>query len=74
MHESDKVNLYIDIGTNGEIVLGKKEWMVNHRLQRRSNLRRGRIRHGMLAVAGAIEDFELPDPCGEPSIRIIGDN
>ncbi|MFA6612020.1 MAG: ASKHA domain-containing protein [Dehalococcoidales bacterium] len=73
MHESDKVNLYIDIGTNGEIVLGKKEWMVTIACSAGPTFEGGGIRHGMLAVAGAIEDFELPDPCGEPSIRIIGD-
>jgi len=28
MHDSDEISLFIDIGTNGEIVVGNREWLI----------------------------------------------
>lgn len=72
MHESDKINLYIDIGTNGEIVVGNRDWMVTAACSAGPTFEGGGIKHGMLAIPGAIEDFSLEAPDATPRISVIG--
>ncbi|APV44225.1 putative 2Fe-2 cluster-containing protein [Dehalogenimonas formicexedens] len=67
---SDTV-LYIDIGTNGEIVVGNREWMVSASCSAGPAFEGGGIRHGMLATAGAIESFRIGAD-GSPNITTIG--
>jgi uncharacterized 2Fe-2S/4Fe-4S cluster protein (DUF4445 family) len=63
--------LYIDIGTNGEIVVGNKDWMVSASCSAGPAFEGGGVRHGMLATTGAIETFKL-DSGGHPVITTIG--
>ncbi|PPD58933.1 ASKHA domain-containing protein [Dehalogenimonas etheniformans] len=63
--------LYIDIGTNGEIVVGNREWMVSASCSAGPAFEGGGIRHGMLATAGAIESFNI-DANGAPVVTTIG--
>jgi uncharacterized 2Fe-2S/4Fe-4S cluster protein (DUF4445 family) len=63
--------LYIDIGTNGEIVVGNMDWMVSASCSAGPAFEGGGIRHGMLATAGAIETFKI-DHTGRPDITTIG--
>jgi uncharacterized 2Fe-2S/4Fe-4S cluster protein (DUF4445 family) len=63
--------LYIDIGTNGEIVVGNSDWMVSASCSAGPAFEGGGIRHGMLATAGAIEGFHI-DTSGKPIISTIG--
>lgn len=72
MHESDKTSLYIDIGTNGEIVVGNRDWMVTAACSAGPTFEGGGIKHGMLAIPGAIEDFSLEAPDATPRISVIG--
>ncbi len=72
IHKQEEISLYIDIGTNGEIVLGRQDWMVTAACSAGPTFEGGGIKHGMLAIEGAIEGFELPDPCGEPLLKVIG--
>jgi uncharacterized 2Fe-2S/4Fe-4S cluster protein (DUF4445 family) len=55
MHAGDSLKLLIDIGTNGEIVLGNKDGLVACSTAAGPAFEGGRIRHGMRAEAGAIE-------------------
>ncbi len=71
VYQRTKVTLYIDIGTNGEIVVGNRDWMVTSAASAGPTFEGGGIKCGMLAVTGAIEDFEL-DEDGEPVISVIG--
>jgi uncharacterized 2Fe-2S/4Fe-4S cluster protein (DUF4445 family) len=73
MHKNEQTSLYIDIGTNGEVVLGKQDWMVTAACSAGPTFEGGGIKHGMLAVDGAIDDFNLINPCEAPVIRVIGD-
>ncbi len=63
--------LYIDIGTNGEIVVGNSDWMVSASCSAGPAFEGGGIRHGMLATAGAIESFRI-GAAGKPVITTIG--
>lgn len=72
MHESDKLTLYIDIGTNGEIVVGNREWMLCAACSAGPAFEGGGIRYGIRAVSGAIENFQLHPQTLEPMIITIG--
>lgn len=55
MDEDDNVNLLIDIGTNGEIVLGNKEKMICCSTAAGPAFEGGRITYGVGGVIGAID-------------------
>lgn len=71
MHRSDKLTLFIDIGTNGEIVVGNSEWMVCAACSAGPAFEGGGIRHGMRANSGAIENFHIHPETLEPMIITI---
>jgi uncharacterized 2Fe-2S/4Fe-4S cluster protein (DUF4445 family) len=73
IYQRNKTTLYIDIGTNGEIVVGNRDWMVTSAASAGPTFEGGGIKCGMLATSGAIEDFELDAPNGEPRLRVIGE-
>ncbi len=72
MAKSDKVALFIDIGTNGEIVVGNKDWMVCAACSAGPAFEGGGIKHGMRASNGAIENFHIHPETYEPMIVTIG--
>jgi uncharacterized 2Fe-2S/4Fe-4S cluster protein (DUF4445 family) len=65
--------LFIDIGTNGEIVVGNSEWLVTASCSAGPAFEGGGIRHGMRATFGAIEEIRIdPETC-EPVVFTIGE-
>lgn len=69
---TDKLTLFIDIGTNGEIVLGSKEWMVACSCSAGPAFEGGGILHGMRAANGAIESVRIDAETLSPSFLTIG--
>lgn len=69
--KSEKISLFIDIGTNGEIVVGNKEWMVCAACSAGPAFEGGGIRYGMRASAGAIEKFQIHPQTFEPMIVTV---
>jgi len=59
MHASDGLRLAIDIGTNGEIVLGTRERLLACSTAAGPALEGARIRYGMRAAAGAIDRVDI---------------
>lgn len=51
--------LFIDIGTNGEVVLGNKEWMVCCSASAGPAFEGSGVHHGMRAAKGAVEIFHI---------------
>lgn len=72
MHTSEKITLFIDIGTNGEIVIGNSEWMVCAACSAGPAFEGGGIKFGMRASNGAIENFHIHPITLEPMIVTIG--
>jgi len=72
MHKSDQISLFIDIGTNGEIVVGNQEWMVCAACSAGPAFEGGGIKHGMRASQGAIENFHIHPETFDPMIVTIG--
>ncbi len=54
-HESEKIRLSVDIGTNGEIVLGNRKRLISASTAAGPAFEGARISQGMRASAGAIE-------------------
>ncbi len=73
MYRTEKTTLFIDIGTNAEIVIGNKDWLASAACSAGPAFEGGGILHGMRAAAGAIEDFSIDPQTLEPmSITIDG--
>ncbi|MFX1312660.1 MAG: ASKHA domain-containing protein, partial [Promethearchaeota archaeon] len=69
----EKYSLLIDIGTNGELVLGNNKGLVACSCAAGSAFEGVHISHGMRASEGAIESVIIDRESLEPSIRVIGD-
>ena len=62
LYEAPGLRLLIDIGTNGEVVLGSREWMVCASSSAGPAFEGSGVKHGMRAAPGAIERMALaPD-------------
>ncbi len=72
MSRQEKLTLYIDLGTNGEIVVGNSEWMTCAACSAGPAFEGGGIKHGMRATRGAIEDFSINPVTFEPMILTVG--
>jgi len=53
------ISLFVDIGTNGEVVLGNKDWMVCASSSAGPAFEGSGVKHGMRAGAGAIEKLNI---------------
>jgi uncharacterized 2Fe-2S/4Fe-4S cluster protein (DUF4445 family) len=71
MHKSAELTLFIDIGTNGEIVVGNQDWMMCTACSAGPAFEGGGIKHGMRASSGAIENFYIHPETYEPMIVTI---
>jgi uncharacterized 2Fe-2S/4Fe-4S cluster protein (DUF4445 family) len=69
---TDKLTLYIDIGTNGEMVLGNKEWMLSCSCSAGPAFEGGGVKNGMRATSGAIEQVRINMINYEPMIITVG--
>lgn len=62
IYAKEGISLLADIGTNGEIVLGNKDWMICASSSAGPAFEGSGVKHGMRAGTGAIEKFTiLPD-------------
>jgi uncharacterized 2Fe-2S/4Fe-4S cluster protein (DUF4445 family) len=66
------LTLYMDIGTNGEIVLGNCDWLACAACSMGPAFEGGGIKHGMRADLGAIEGFHINPVTLEPMILAVG--
>jgi len=73
VYQRKKLTFYMDIGTNGEIVVGNSDWMVTASCSAGPAFEGGGIRHGIVASEGAIEDFDINPSNFEPVISTIGE-
>ncbi|MFC2071397.1 ASKHA domain-containing protein [Chloroflexota bacterium] len=73
VHQREKITFYMDIGTNAEIVIGNSDWMVTAACSAGPALEGGGIKHGMIAINGAIEEFDINPSNLEPVVGTIGD-
>ena len=60
MHDSSGISLLVDIGTNGEIVLGGRDGLMACSTAAGPAFEGANIRFGMGGVTGAVDSFTLP--------------
>ena len=72
LYQRKELALYIDIGTNGEIVVGNDEWLMTASCSAGPAFEGGGLKCGMRAAAGAIEKFHINPATLEPMIMTIG--
>lgn len=73
LYRQEELTLFLDIGTNAELVIGNKDWMACTACSAGPAFEGGGIEFGMRAAKGAIEDFSLDPVTYEPMIFTIGD-
>jgi uncharacterized 2Fe-2S/4Fe-4S cluster protein (DUF4445 family) len=72
LYRTEALTLYVDIGTNAEIVIGNREWLVCAACSAGPAFEGGGITHGMRAAEGAIKDFSINPDSMEPMNLTIG--
>jgi uncharacterized 2Fe-2S/4Fe-4S cluster protein (DUF4445 family) len=72
-HRQDKILLIIDIGTNGEIVLGNKHKLLSTSCATGPAFEGAQIKFGMRAAPGAIERVRIEPGSWEVDYEVIGD-
>jgi uncharacterized 2Fe-2S/4Fe-4S cluster protein (DUF4445 family) len=70
LHERSDTAMLIDIGTNGEIVIGNNEWLVSCSASTGPALEGAGVEYGMIAENGAIESVYIEDD--EIRYKVIG--
>ncbi len=70
--DSDEVSLFIDVGTNGETVMGSREWLVTCACSAGPAFEGAGVVDGMRATRGAIEEVWINSDSLEPTVRMIG--
>ena len=72
MHRSRRLSLLIDVGTNGEIVLGGKDWMVACSCSAGPAFEGGEVSCGMRAMDGAIDRIRINEDLST-SYHVLGE-
>ena len=73
MWDSDEMTLFIDLGTNGEIVFGNRDFLMSCACSAGPAFEGGDISCGMRATDGAIEAVTIDKESMEPTLTIVGD-
>ena len=72
LDDAEPVTLFMDIGTNGETVLGNKDFLVTCACSAGPAFEGAGVLHGMRATQGAIEEIWINSETFEPTCRVIG--
>ncbi|MHB8172892.1 MAG: ASKHA domain-containing protein [Nitrospirota bacterium] len=72
LYKRPGLTLFIDIGTNGEIVLGNSDWMVTAACSAGPAFEGGGVKFGMRAMDGAIEKVSIDPVTFDVKIAVIG--
>ena len=71
MCDSSALTLFLDVGTNGEMVLGDCDWLISCACSAGPAFEGAGVQDGMRATIGAIEEVWINGETGEPSYRVI---
>ena len=71
LDQREELCLFIDVGTNGEVVLGNKDWMVCCSASAGPAFEGVGVEYGMRATRGAIERVHITPDC-EVEVETIG--
>lgn len=69
--ESGGLTLFLDVGTNGEMVLGDGDWLISCACSAGPAFEGAGVKDGMRATTGAIEEVWINSETYEPTYRVI---
>ncbi|WP_254591429.1 ASKHA domain-containing protein [Methanocella conradii] len=72
MHISDEISLLVDLGTNGEIILGNKDWIASVSCASGPAFEGMSTKFGMRAMKGAIEHVNVDPTTSDISFTTVG--
>ncbi|MDR3153339.1 MAG: ASKHA domain-containing protein [Deltaproteobacteria bacterium] len=73
-YEREELTLYIDVGTNGEIVIGNRDWLTCAACSAGPAFEGGGVKFGMRAAPGAIENFLYDRKLKRHYLGVIGNS
>ena len=71
--DSDDLTLFIDLGTNGELVLGNRDYMLTCACSAGPAFEGGEISCGMRATTGAVQGVTIDDETLDPTFDVVGE-
>ena len=71
--DKDEMSLFIDLGTNGELVFGNRDFLMSCACSAGPAFEGGDISCGMRATDGAVEACTIDKDTMEPNLTVIGD-
>ena len=71
--DKDEMSLFIDLGTNGELVFGNRDFLMSCACSAGHAFEGGDISCGMRATDGAVEACTIDKATMDPTLSIIGD-
>ncbi len=71
--DKDEMSLFIDLGTNGEIVFGNRDFLMSCACSAGPAFEGGDISCGMRATDGAIEACTIDGVTMEPTLSVVGE-
>ena len=71
--DKDEMSLFIDLGTNGELVFGNRDFLMSCACSAGPAFEGGDISCGMRATDGAVEACVIDKDTMEPTLEIIGE-
>ncbi len=72
--DKDEMSLFIDLGTNGELVFGNRDFLMSCACSAGPAFEGGDISCGMRATDGAIEACTIDAATMEPTLTIVGED
>ena len=71
--DKDEMSLFIDLGTNGELVFGNRDFLMSCACSAGPAFEGGDISSGMRATDGAVEAATIDKDTMEPTFEIVGE-
>ena len=72
MHLREEISILVDVGTNAEIVIGNRDWLLVCAGAAGPALEGGVVKHGMRAMPGTIDRIKIDPETFEPQYSVIG--
>ena len=73
LHRSEELSILVDVGTNAEVVLGNRDWLIACAGAAGPALEGGVVERGMMASPGAIDRVRIDPVSLEPSYHVMGE-
>jgi uncharacterized 2Fe-2S/4Fe-4S cluster protein (DUF4445 family) len=73
MYDESELALFLDLGTNGELVVGNSEWMMGCSCSAGPAFEGGGVKCGIRAADGAIEKVSIDQKTFKCDVGIVGD-